>query len=70
MACFVTTRILVVDILSHRIRPQQIAGEIFTVDIHSRLQQHSVSRQTRLSHRIRAQQAAGESSQQRAAAQC
>jgi hypothetical protein len=25
-ACFVTTRILVVDLLSHRIRPQQIAG--------------------------------------------
>jgi hypothetical protein len=25
-ACFVTTRILVVDLLSHRLRPQQIAG--------------------------------------------
>jgi len=27
-ACFVTTRILVVDILSNRIRPQQIAGKL------------------------------------------
>lgn len=26
-ACFVTTRILVVDILSHRVKPSQIAGD-------------------------------------------
>jgi hypothetical protein len=30
-ACFVTTRILVVDILSHRIRPQQIAGGLMVL---------------------------------------